>query len=287
MQKNNSIETIRVASLNLCLQPPFLVNVGIFGCDRKNRRIDLATQFCLEHNVDIVILQEVWDSIWSSANIKNTRERFAKVGYKNVSYFPVKMPRATNTGMMILSKKEINFSAQHIFVNTGGLQSMVSNGVHYSLIGDLHIFATHIHAGPFDTSCRNDGEKCRKIQKAQITELKEIIAKNARDSRILVVGDFNSDAIGESISSRDLLPFPELVQTLGMGESLLQQIGYPSTYPFPNCGSYLVNPKFIGESTCVDHAFSTDNDCKTLVYPPAWEDEWFSDHAVVIIDMPK
>jgi hypothetical protein len=97
----------------------------------------------------------------------------------------------------------------------------------------------------------------------------------------LVSGDFNIDAI-ESVTSGLLLEYDVLKNIMGM-DSLLKQCGFPTTYPVPETGSFLVNKKFIGDKTCVDHSFSSSNNIKVDAKVLEVDGLFLSDHAAIIM----
>lgn len=289
---------VRLASLNVCLQPPGLVNVGLWGNDRKPERIALVVDFCVGHQIDIVLLQEVWDVGWSSRTIHQVKNRFAEQGFVHAIYVPVKRWSLTNTGMMVLSTQPLGHPHEYVFQHTGGWQSLVSNGALYTQItipgwGELHLAVTHLHAGPADTAWRNDGPTCRRIQRAQVQELRQFLKTHIADSApTLVVGDFNTETLGDdsTIHPPNVLDVEEVVTELGLGDSLLKPLQppytYPSTYPFPITGGYLVNPAFENQPICVDHAFTNVHGVQATVHAPYWKDEWLSDHAALILTLP-
>lgn len=278
---------MKILSLNACVLPPCFTSVACCSNDNKDRRLQLAAEFCDDRNADVVVLQEVWDSAWSSKNVRNAFTAFA--AFAHVSHFSPLRWHFTNTGTMVLSKYPIIEHHQVIFRATAGFQSLVSNGAHHAKlvvpdVGELHIIVTHIHAGPNDSAWRNNATVCRQVQMSQLCELKEFIHQVVpSNGRCVLVGDFNSDAIGQASSSRDLLPFSEVVAMFG--ESALQSIDFPSTYPFPTSGGKLVNAKFAGESTCVDHIFTPLDVRSVAVHEPRQENTWFSDHAIVEVEI--
>jgi endonuclease/exonuclease/phosphatase family metal-dependent hydrolase len=291
---------IKIISFNACILPAFMTNAGS-NDDKKKERINLFFKN-IGKNYDIILLQEIWDSLWSfKCNnyinyIKNICEKY---GFIHLSYNNRKFYQFCNNGLMILSKYPIVNISHHTFKNSGGLQYFVPNGILKSSIfinnKMIDFFITHIHAPPLDSSICNNINKSKNIQKNQIIELIEFIKSHTTSPYYILAGDFNSDALKLCSVSNYMLDYKILTKLLQKlsplnNDSLLKLKNYPNTYPIPVEGSFLVNNNFIENETCIDHIF-TNLEEKNIIDINSLElkidNLYLSDHSAIelIIDI--
>ena len=288
--------------MNVCLMPPLVRNKGLCGSDEKAERVRRLGRLVAKRRLDVLILQEVWDSRWSSWCVRAVRnELAASAGLVHCVSFPARgCCSPVGTGLMVASRFPIVGAAEHVFRATGGLQRGVANGIMHARIDistaaagatDLHAFSTHVHAGPADSSLFNWGGAAKAVQEAQCHEIMEFVREmTGAQGTFIVAGDFNSDARGDGRTSASLLDYKRLVQIMG-GQSLLRRCGFPSTYPHPNRptpDAYLVNPAFYGELTCIDHVFSNAPDDairRVQAIDPYDGEDVVSDHSLVVVDL--
>jgi endonuclease/exonuclease/phosphatase family metal-dependent hydrolase len=178
---------------------------------------------------------------------------------------------------MILSKQPILETNAMTFKNSAGLQRFIPNGVLHAKIAydidiSLDLYVTHIHAGPLDSMLCN--RYSTKVQLGQIRELRDFI-EGTTTGNYIVAGDFNCDAIN------DRKVYNRAVNIM-KSESLLMTKHFPSTYPIPNQGSFLVNKSFIGQDTCIDHVFTNMSNIEVDVVSTA---EMLSDHALISLNI--
>lgn len=253
-----------IYSSNICILPWGIRNTPF---DKyKLKRIDAF----IEHiDYDVCILQEVWDGLFSFATI--IREKLRKKGYylseKDKSLF-------INNGLLIASKFPILETTYYTFRHSAGLQWFIPNGILHCIINvnDIYtsIYSVHIHAGSEDTSFMNTPEIVKYIQHKQLEELNEYMKKHKYP--YILGGDFNIDC-------RLDIHYLENV----IGTSVLKQIGFPSTYPFPKMGN-IVNPLFHNQETCVDHIITNIQYKKVEIVLP-FHKLWYSDHAGVVLHL--
>lgn len=280
---------------NLCLLPPGLKNAP--GDTNKKTRAAAFFDFVARRapHVDVLILQEVWDSMWSSAMPRLVERLAREAGFRHVVIDPRKPFRLVNSGLAIASKLPVLRSSTHTFQSSAGVQWWVPNGVLHaelqSAAGPLHVMSTHLHAGPRDSALLNSVSVSKRVQLGQLQELRAfaqrvMAGEQTRHAPLVVAGDFNIDGADvrgreHEVSVSDLLEYAHMERILG--PSALASIGFPSTYPFPAEGGSLANPAFFGESTCVDHVVCTGctSDVEVLPLYSRARKLWISDHAAV------
>lgn len=287
---------IRVATLNACILPAYLRNVGVFGSDDKDARIARMAALAGDAGIDVLLLQELWDANWSGwSPTDRAREILADFGFGHFAAFkPRCCALPVGTGNAVASRFPLRDASMHVFRAAGGAQALVPNGVVHASVDlsragvrePLHVFSTHIHTGPAESRVLNGPERCIRVQAAQCAEVADFVRAEAGAEPYVVGGDFNSDARA-SFTGASLLPYARLCDIMRR-PSLLAGAGFPSTYPFPNVGgpaSYLVNPAFFGEETCVDHVFTSLGGGAVAgvdVVEPFFRGEVVSDHAMVV-----
>eukprot|EP00735_Rhodelphis_limneticus_P006356 TRINITY_DN18755_c0_g1::TRINITY_DN18755_c0_g1_i1::g.15252::m.15252 TRINITY_DN18755_c0_g1::TRINITY_DN18755_c0_g1_i1::g.15252 ORF type:complete len:282 (-),score=18.97,sp/Q1ZXD9/Y8017_DICDI/26.47/2e-07,Exo_endo_phos/PF03372.18/5.2e-23,Exo_endo_phos_2/PF14529.1/4.3e+02,Exo_endo_phos_2/PF14529.1/0.36 TRINITY_DN18755_c0_g1_i1:79-924(-) len=276
---------LKIISINACLLPIGFVNSSIIGYDNQLPRIDKLMHFIQDY--DIIILQEVWGTIYSHL-IPNAVLKLAdKYGFHHYVRPARSCLQMVDNGLMILSKYEIIDSDQLTFQSSSGLQWFIPNGVIYASVRlptkkSLHVFCTHFHAGPRDSSLLNSDVTCKQVQRDQARELRAFMKEMMRHDptgAFLLAGDFNSDALG---NCPELLDFAELCHIMEMS-SLLEHFRFPNTYPIPLEGGPLVNPAFVGVPTCLDHVFSNLPRAQIDVISVVYDNEYISDHAAIAV----
>lgn len=290
------MDVLRVMSFNACLLPPGITNAGS-GDDKEMERMRLFfSKFGFEQ--DVLLLSEVWDALWTSNENSVLRQVLAianQYNFKHSYHKPREWYQLCNNGLVILSRFPIKNTSSVTFRSSAGLQWFIPNGaigVEVPMVDSdsVHLFTTHIHAGSLDTACCNSVEVTKRIQKEQIIQVKELIqqcvATRQDEALWICSGDFNIDARGDESVSADLLLEYEVLKNIMGSDSLLKQCGFPSTYPVPESGSFLVNKDFIGEKTCIDHSFSSSSsNIRINVHILEVDGLFLSDHAAISMEL--
>ena len=307
---------MKILSFNACILPPFVTNANSYD-DKKKERIKLFFKH-VAHEYDVLLLQEVWDCMWSTRCTTNfveyTLNYARKHGFVHSYHEPRKWYQVTNSGLMILSKLPISNCRSHTFQASSGVQYFIPNGVLACTVDPeskrvdkrVDVFVTHIHAGPLDSSFMNDVRTSQRVQRQQIIELMTFVrdrygglgdggglgdhsvpSASSAKVRYIIAGDFYSDGANMCDSTLTLLPYEMLRELIG-SSSLLQSQGFPITNPIPFGGSFLCNPAFKHEQTCVDHVFVSEGlrrGIKCQVKCLCVDGLYLSDHAALHIDV--
>jgi endonuclease/exonuclease/phosphatase family metal-dependent hydrolase len=267
---------MKILSFNACILPLGITNAGSWN-DKKRERLAIFFEK-YSPDCDVILLQEIWDTVLFCHSWSLLVEKYAAINGFNYCYnrkrefvYPI------NNGLMILSKHPIVETNAMTFKNSAGLQRFIPNGVLHTRISydidiSLDLYVTHIHGGPQDSMlCNRDSTA---VQLGQIRELRDFIRKTTVGNYI-VTGDFNCDAINDrEVYNRAV----DIMQS----ESLLMTKHFPSTYPIPNQGSFLVNKSFIGQDTCIDHVFTNMVNIEAEILCTT---ETISDHAIIEIKL--
>jgi endonuclease/exonuclease/phosphatase family metal-dependent hydrolase len=253
---------VRILSLNMCLLPAGINFSGRCLCDgddRKGARLskleDLIDEF------DIVLLNELWGSPWSSHHARFTATALSK-GFDVVTD-PISC--IFNTGNMILSRFPLRDASSVIFAHHAGWQSMVPNGVLHATCqlptGEpLHLFTTHlqcttappaalrppaspsaadsINTGVLDLLEQGEkvsGGKCDSVRKGQLLEIKAFMDAviPTRDDKFVLGGDLNIEG--------GTPEYAEMTRIFGY-----QSLCAPGFRPTYNTDSFLTPPGWRG-----------------------------------------
>jgi endonuclease/exonuclease/phosphatase family metal-dependent hydrolase len=228
---------------------------------QKLRYIQLFFE-TVAYNYDILLLEEVWDVIFSfrkRSYLKRLLDIAKKHGFYNVSYKKRSFYQSCNNGLVILSKIPIQYSDTITYSKSCTFLSFVPTGFQHIQVtidyNKIDIFFTHIGATPFTPKKENTLD--------QIRQLIDYVS-TIKPAHWVIAGNFNIDAIGESLDYNYLA-------TMINRHSLLKTINFPNTYPVSSNG----------RRTCVDHIFSNISTYKIEVK----EFATLSNHAAVSLSL--
>lgn len=193
-------QEIRILTYNIFLRSLVKNNES----DWKEERLE---DFCkILHNYDIICLQEMFGTFNSR---KQNLIRAATIAgfffFVDTSSPDFLSKYIADGGLIILSRFPIVAHAYHKFRYGVVADSLAEKGLIYAKIAIkdsyLHIFTTHLQASYFDSGETNfiASFRTRMDQLSHINYLmSEILAKeyDKRNDKILLVGDFNVDALG-------------------------------------------------------------------------------------------
>lgn len=253
-------DTLSILSWNVFLRPAIL-------SDGQNQRVDNISQFILDKNCDIVVLQEVFHQKSRKSLLKFLKNKYphaTKMG--NTSFFGI------SSGVVILSKYPIKKSHFKYFKKATGSDALAKKAVVKSRVQIdsfyVDIYGTHMQAG--------QGEKRRKIRQKQLDIIEEFI--NQEDTIVdIIAGDFNIHSTTPSIDSVLIKLDTELPKLTGE---------LRKTANFSDHDLMTVS----GEEKWIDYIFLRNtpraNIIETRIYEAKYDDQEigvrFSDHNAVV-----
>ncbi len=188
-EKNNK-QMVRILCLNCCLLPKH-----VYQCPGEDNRLERAQQISrLVQRYDIVLLQEVLSSLWSS----EWKEMFTTIpNMESVSTvrLGLKKGQLIDSGLILLSRYPILFSSFHRFKNVSVTNKIVDRGfIHAGLLINekvVHVINTHLnpdecHIGKFTP---------RMYREKQIEQIIEYKNSFLTDDPWIIGGDFNDDSL--------------------------------------------------------------------------------------------
>lgn len=281
------MSAIHVATYNAALLPGTPTGLGwvsrcfsfAINAELGRKRIRAMLTAMAAEGVQVVCLQEVWDTIFFSWS-KVLTEEAESLGYY-VEAAPIPFGSLINSGLAVLTKLLIADASTHTFSASTGIQRLAPKGFqHVSLLDGppryetIHIINTHIHASAVDTALCNSPAKSIRIQHQQIMQVSDHIRKHILGTTesphqreytplVILAGDFNVDAIARSEDEhRDInagtLPFSWLESHFRLRFGMRHPLQFPISYPFRSHPvSNLVDPKVYAHKSSLDHIFST------------------------------
>jgi len=179
------------------------------------------TTLFLKHipSFDIIGLQEVWSPRYQQIESFAKQKGLHVVGSALAPLKSMLGLRVFGGGLMIISKYPIEDSRELIFDKGVASDGFVRKGVIYAKVkvgsSYVHVFNTHMQASYGYEFAEHDPYSL--IRKKQIQQISAFIAKIALDDHhpIVIMGDFNVNAIRKVDDPSDSKEYLEMVQSLG------------------------------------------------------------------------
>jgi len=180
---------------------------------------DRAKAF-LKHipNYDIIGLQEVWSPRYQQVESYAKHKGLHVVGSSQASIKSMLGLRVFGGGLMIISKYPIEATRELVFDKGVASDGFVTKGILYAKVkigsSYVHVFNTHMQASYGYEFKENDPYAL--IRRKQIQQVSSFIAKIALDDDhpILVMGDFNVNAIRHPEEGGDSKEYLEMMSSL-------------------------------------------------------------------------
>lgn len=322
------MSAISVATYNAALLPGTPTGLGwvsrcfsfVLDAGLGRKRIRAMLKAMAAEGVQVVCLQEVWDTIffrWSRV----LEEEAESLGYYVVAA-PIPFGSFINSGLAILTKFLIADTSSHTFAASAGIQWLAPKGFQHVALLDgsslagypcyetFHVINTHIHASSVDTALCNSPAKSIRTQHQQIMQISDHVRRNilgttAADQReftplVILAGDFNVDGgranrdggSGTSETDKDLdagtLPFSWLESHFRLRLGMHHPLRFPTSYPFRSHPvSNLVDQRVYSRKSSLDHIFSTrpfgQQPPRTMTLYDSEMRCYDSDHAPVLV----
>lgn len=167
---------------------------------------------------DIIGLQEVWSPRYQQVESHAKQKGLHVVGSSQASFKNMLGLRVFGGGLMIISKYPIEASRELVFDKGVASDGFVTKGVLYAKVkigaSYVHVFNTHMQASYGYEFKESDPYAL--IRRKQIDQVSSFIAKIALDDDhpILVMGDFNVNAIRHPVDGGDSKEYLEMMSSL-------------------------------------------------------------------------
>jgi len=223
---------VSILSYNLYCLPWIAVLMKPSTCPFAFER----TSAFLQHipTYDILGLQEVWSPRYQQVETYAKQKGYHVAGSSLSSVQNMAGLRLFGGGLMIMSKHPIDTTNEIVFDKGVGSDGFVRKGVLYAKVNAgcgsyIHVFNTHMQASYGYEFTENDPYAL--IRKKQIQKIVAFIAKIALDddNPIIMMGDFNVNAINQPNDPTDSKEYLEMVHTLE-GNGLFSVIDLHKTF---------------------------------------------------------
>jgi len=167
---------------------------------------------------DIIGLQEVWSPRYQQVESHAKQKGLHVVGSAQASFKNMLGLRVFGGGLMIISKYPIEATRELVFDKGVASDGFVTKGVLYAKVkigaSYVHVFNTHMQASYGYEFKENDPYAL--IRRKQIQQVSSFIAKIALDDDhpVLVMGDFNVNAICHPVDGGDSKEYLEMMNSL-------------------------------------------------------------------------
>jgi endonuclease/exonuclease/phosphatase family metal-dependent hydrolase len=234
---------LSVLSYNLYCLPWIAVLMKPSTCPYSYARTSAFLQHIPKY--DILGLQEVWSPRYQQVESFAKQKGYHVVGSAQAPLQSIAGLRIFGGGLMIMSKYPIETTREAIFDKGVASDGFVRKGILYAKVkvsssSYVHVFNTHMQASYGYEFAENDPYAL--IRKKQIQKIVAFIAKIALDDDhpIIMMGDFNVNAIRQPDDPTDSKEYLEMVQALG-GKGLFDVIDihkglFKGVHPVTNSG---------------------------------------------------
>ncbi len=203
---SESKDEISIIQWNVCLAGSHSKSAG--GVENSDERLDNIIKNIEEADADIVVLQEAYDNSSAKEIFEKLQDKYANI-YMEIGSeastkkgsFIAKFNPYYKSGLMILSKHEINNPEFHSFSNIEGAQSIVNKGVFVwdSVINDKIFSFAATHLNPSEDDNQPTKEEME-VRKKEISFIYNILNQKTADYQFLF-GDMNIDKQKEEFAS--------------------------------------------------------------------------------------
>lgn len=201
---NSNSNIVNIATWNIQMLPTNFSFVSKFLQKKQKTRTPLIIDYCIKHDFDIIVFQEVFD--------RKIRRKIIQGLNKSYPYqiHPIKNKKAlVSNGLLIVGRIPINYLDHIVFKPGVKADKYAAKGCvlfHAQLNDiDIHFMGTHLQSG--------NSSKAISTRKLQYRDIRKLMNRNSKDNNpFIILGDLNT-------KKSEKEKYLEMLNILGVSDS--------------------------------------------------------------------